>query len=175
MPPTFVNVGETLITTGYRNLQMQNVLALWQGRTGAKEMKNSMFLPFSKLSEIKIWTATGKCTLCQKDWEINIFSFKTNRILSSLLQYLPLVLGKTWKLMVEVQNQTFQGCFDRLRLERSQENPSYARVFGFSYQPQRHIHTIKFVGYEIMLHSNTSSRENIKRKKKVYLLQKYIL
>lgn len=98
-----------------------------------------MFSPFSKLLATKIWTAMGKCTLCQKDWEINIFSFKTNRILSSLLQYMPIVLGKTWKLTVEVHNGTFQGCFDRLRLERSQENLSCARGFGFSYQPQKAI------------------------------------
>lgn len=41
--------------------------------------------------------------------------------------------------MVEVQNQTFQGCFDRLRLETLQENWSYGRVFSFSYQPQKDV------------------------------------
>jgi len=76
-----------------QDTKMQKVPVLRQGRTTAKEIKNSMFSPLSKLLVTNIRTAMGKCTLHQKDWEINIFSFKTNRILSSLLQYMPLVLG----------------------------------------------------------------------------------
>lgn len=39
---------------------------------------------------------------------------------------------------------------------------------------KRYIHTSKFVGHEIMLHSNISLRKTL-REKKVHLLAKYIL
>lgn len=128
-----------------------------------------MFLPFSKLLATKIWTAMGKYTLWQKDWEINIVSFKTNRILSSPLQYMPSVLGRTWKLVVEVQNQTFQGCFDRVRLERSQENLSYSRGFGFRYQPQKDIFIqLSLLGMELCCIVILAWKKTTRAKKKAY-------
>lgn len=157
---------------------MQKVLALWQGRTTAKEIKNSILLPSSKLLAMKIWTAMGKWThlppLERLGNKHTLFQNKQDT--KQPIAVHTLSFENDMKIDSGSSESNIPGLLRQTEIRKFTRKSELCKDFQLNLSAtKRYIHTSKFAGHEIMLHTNTSSRKTLREKKNVHLFPKYIL
>lgn len=147
---------------------MQKVLALWQGRTTAKEIKNSILLPSSKLLAMKIWTAMGKWTqlppLERLGNKHTLFQNKQDT--KQPIAVHTLSFENDMKIDSGSSESNIPGLLRQTEIRKFTRKSELCKDFQLNLSAtKRYIHTSKFVGHEIMLHTNTSSRKTLREKK----------